>query len=401
LGTGASTGLVTASIATTYAGTGFTSTTTAGTAVVGTLNTSGLSLGVPAYLTTADLSQNSSKYAGLGVTTATTAGTVVVGTLNTSGLSLGVPAYLTTADLSQNSSNYAGTGFTTATTAGTAVVGTFNTLGLNLGIPAYITSPPATFSYMDNIDQIANTATTVAQGSTAYVWPVNIDVPMSVSYARLLGSANFTGTNLPVSNPATSTAFNETVNWNLVLYSALSGANSLSLGSVTSAQAGLSWSVTVSVVTTGNTTNNNYTVTEALVYPVTGGTASVTTTYAAASVTIIPISTGWASVTGNVFLDVPLACSLSAGDYWLAFNRQSGSVGGKSNDYNISIYGVSQAALSFAQMGAASAASWCGPQLGLGSVTVAATTTSASLAFANITANASYLMPFIAFYRRT
>lgn len=50
-----------------------------------------------AYLTTAMLSDASSVFAGTGFTTATTAGTDIVGTLNTSGLSLGIPAYLTTA----------------------------------------------------------------------------------------------------------------------------------------------------------------------------------------------------------------------------------------------------------------------------------------------------------------
>jgi hypothetical protein len=58
-----------------YAGTGFTSTTTAGTAIVGTNNTAGLSVGVPAFLTTADLSANSSKYAQAWELTGNTAGT--------------------------------------------------------------------------------------------------------------------------------------------------------------------------------------------------------------------------------------------------------------------------------------------------------------------------------------
>jgi hypothetical protein len=43
---------VTGSIATTYAGTGFTSTTTAGSVLLGTHNTAGLSLGVPNWITT-------------------------------------------------------------------------------------------------------------------------------------------------------------------------------------------------------------------------------------------------------------------------------------------------------------------------------------------------------------
>lgn len=121
------------------AGTGFTSATTAGTAIVGTLNSNGLSVGIPAYLTTAALSGDTSKYAGTGFTTATTAGTNIVGTLATNGISLGVPAYLTTY-VNDLTSGRAGTGFTSATTAGTAIVGTLNTNGLSVGVPAYLTT---------------------------------------------------------------------------------------------------------------------------------------------------------------------------------------------------------------------------------------------------------------------
>ena len=146
-----------------YAGTGFISASTAGSNIVGTLNTSGLSVGIPnylttaqppgAYLTTAALSQDSSKYAGTNGSVETTSGTDLALTLNTSGATIAYPkwlttaqppgAYLTTAALSQDSSKYAGTGFTTATTAGTNVVGTLNNSGLSMGIPAYLTTTPA------------------------------------------------------------------------------------------------------------------------------------------------------------------------------------------------------------------------------------------------------------------
>jgi hypothetical protein len=83
------------------AGVGFTSTTTAGTDIKATQNTAGLSMAVPAYLTTyaaqSVQTQPSGAIAGTGFTTATTAGTEIKGTLNTAGLSMGVPAYLTAA----------------------------------------------------------------------------------------------------------------------------------------------------------------------------------------------------------------------------------------------------------------------------------------------------------------
>src|SRR5678815_841938 len=71
--------------------------------ITGTVATNYQSQG--AYLTTAALSQDSSKYAGTNG--AITGGSI---TVNTSGVSVNLPAYLTTAALSQDSSKYAGTG---------------------------------------------------------------------------------------------------------------------------------------------------------------------------------------------------------------------------------------------------------------------------------------------------
>ncbi len=164
-----------------YAGTGFTSTTTAGTAVVGTNNTAGLSIGVPAFLTTADLSANSSNYVRNWKLTGNTAGTTssaqgtdlwlaggngltISGSSNT--LSFSVGNYLTTArastdgvglntaqtnvtwtvnssGVSLNAGGYAGTGFTSTTTAGTEIKATQNTAGMSMAVPAFLTTTAA------------------------------------------------------------------------------------------------------------------------------------------------------------------------------------------------------------------------------------------------------------------
>lgn len=125
------------------AGTGFTSTTTTGTVVVGTNSTNGLSLGIPAYITTY-VNDLTSGRAGTGFTSTTTTGTAITAALGTNGLSMAVPAYITTyvaqTTQTQASGAIAGTGFTSTTTAGTAVVGTLSTNGISLGIPAYITT---------------------------------------------------------------------------------------------------------------------------------------------------------------------------------------------------------------------------------------------------------------------
>ena len=115
-------------------GSGFTSTTTAGTAIVGTQNSAGLSLGVPAYLTTQSVqTQASGAIAGTGFTSTTTTGTAIVGTQNSLGLSLGVPAYLTAA---VGGGGIAAIGASTQTaTSGTVIFSNANgiTFGLNNG----------------------------------------------------------------------------------------------------------------------------------------------------------------------------------------------------------------------------------------------------------------------------
>lgn len=121
-------GVITGAVASTYGGTGFTTTSSAGAVVAGTLNTSGLKLGVPAYLTTAALSQDSSKYAGLN--SAITGGSL---TVNTSGISINLPAYLTTAMASGR-----GTDFVQAAAAfaGTNASGTIASNGISVSVAA-------------------------------------------------------------------------------------------------------------------------------------------------------------------------------------------------------------------------------------------------------------------------
>ena len=96
-----------------------------------------------AYLTTAALSQDSSKYAGTN--NAMTGGSI---TVNTSGISINLPvylttaqpvgAYLTTAMASNESTNFAGTG--SAITNGTM---TFDTGGLSLNLSNHLTTARA------------------------------------------------------------------------------------------------------------------------------------------------------------------------------------------------------------------------------------------------------------------
>jgi len=138
-----------------FARTGFTSASTAGSDLVATHDTNGLNVGVPkwlttaqapgAYLTTAMVSNAGSNFVGLN--SALTANGVSA-TINSSGISLNIPAFLTTAMQSASSSNFAKTGFTSASTVGSDMVATHDTNGLNVGIPKWLTTAQAPGAYL-------------------------------------------------------------------------------------------------------------------------------------------------------------------------------------------------------------------------------------------------------------
>jgi hypothetical protein len=131
-------GVAAQTVDTNKAGTGFTSTTTAGTAVTAALGTNGLSMAVPAFLTTYANDLTSGR-AGTGFTSTTTAGTAVTAALGTNGLSMAVPQFITTY-VNDLTSGRAGTGFTSTTTAGTAVTAALGTNGLTMAVPNFITT---------------------------------------------------------------------------------------------------------------------------------------------------------------------------------------------------------------------------------------------------------------------
>jgi hypothetical protein len=124
------------------------------------------------YLTTAALSQDSSKYAG--TTTGMAGGSV---TLNTAGISLSLPAYLTTAQpvgaylttaaLSNHSHAFA----TTTTGGASIIVGTSNSAGVTIGVPAYLTTAGATNAI--TTARASNDGVGLATAATSVTWTVN------------------------------------------------------------------------------------------------------------------------------------------------------------------------------------------------------------------------------------
>jgi hypothetical protein len=183
-----------------FAKTGFSSQSTTGTDIVGTLNTSGLNLGVPKWLTTAAVSTHIHGNVSLSLTNLSgtyssasdgltlsmtgypatsfvnvsnytpayfsnsngvTFGSSINGVSTTVTANMGIGSVYMADSLGSNitwgssatgsstyiyatagggTGAYAGQGFTTTATAGTAVVGTLNASGLKLGVPAFLTT---------------------------------------------------------------------------------------------------------------------------------------------------------------------------------------------------------------------------------------------------------------------
>lgn len=116
--------------------------------VAWTVNSAGISLNVPAFLTTAGLSGDTTKYAGVGETVTTTGGTDLAMTVNTAGVNIAHPVWLTTAMASNRGSDFAGVGETVTTTAGTDLVMTVNTAGVNIAHPVWLTTAQAPGAYL-------------------------------------------------------------------------------------------------------------------------------------------------------------------------------------------------------------------------------------------------------------
>lgn len=392
------------------AGTGFTTATTAGTDIVGTLQTNGLSMGVPAYLTAATAGG-----AGTGFTSTSTAGSDIVGTLNSNGLSVGVPVYLTTATAAANikvsagSVSTTGSAFTFQDSNGISFgLGTGASAGIITATAAtnYQTLPPATLSYFANFGmQTSLAAASQSRDNSFYIFPISVPNNVSVAYARFIASFDFISTTIATSavNNVTgaSTAFNQTQAVNFVMYSMGTGANSRSLQYVNSASAGFTWAVSVSQQSTTNATQQS--ITQAITFPNEGNNTGNVTTQYSVSTTNGPISTTqWSRLSSYRWLDIPLATLVSPGVYFVAVNRMSGSVGSKSIDYHLTMLGSPGLAPAIGNINSSVQFSNRQPPIGLGTWTTNVTQTTSSIALSDmgVYAGTQMVMPYLMFVRQ-
>lgn len=182
----------------------------------------------------------------VGLNTALTANGVAW-TVNSSGISLNIPAFLTTQTVqTQASGAIPRSGFTTTTVAGAVVAGTHNTDGLLLAVPAYLTTAAASnHSHGNPTLALTNLSGTTASNSAGLTLSLSAAAPGAAAEANavhLLG-ANTAGN---------TTATGSTIGWSGVNVT-LSGTNASQIVVSGPAQSNLTVSGFLSLSTDGST----------------------------------------------------------------------------------------------------------------------------------------------------
>lgn len=419
----------------------------AGTSASGTIGSSGISVSIGPYITTADLSANSSKYVqnwkltgntsgttssaqgtdlwfqggnsltvsgssnsvvfsvGNYITTAMAsnrgtdfvqataafAGTSASGTINSTGISVSIGPYLTTAMASNR-----GTDFVQATAAfaGTNASGTINSTGISVSV-----AKEATLSYWEHPGGgLVGTTLVTGGGSSALVFPFVLEDYLSASYIRMPASWNMVSTSFATSAVPWSTTFSQVNTLWAVLYTQGVGASSRSIQYSTSASAGWTWKVSA----TGANATNNWTVSHLITWPQEGANTANTTLNVASTLSTVnvDVSAAVTNFTGWRYLDIPFAQSLSPGNYWIAVMRSSTTAGGKGIDMPMSHIAVSQSNQAIGNLNAATNSS-LQFQLGLGSWSTNTNgTTTSSIGLANISSMVNQPRLSFAFIRQ-
>lgn len=266
--------------------------------------------------------------------------------------------------------------------------------GSVIGISGANTTPPPLLSSWANLPYLQGTTVLKPTQSTFHVFPLNIANNVTMDRMRFASTISI-GSSSFASTANTTFSFNQQETQRWVLYSRNTGANSMSLVSITSDSFSIRWSANIGYGSASNTSQGG---TYGLTYQGIGGTSSFSTTFSTSNVSTIAVSTGnLTNLTGAKFGNYPLASSLSAGEYWLAFNHSTASTTQGTNlsgiRYLNSALVVSQLNNSFGEIVAGASAYPI--MLGLGSFTTAGGATTASMAFSNIAWMNSHPLPIL------
>ena len=225
------------------AGSGFTTATTAGTAVVGTHNSAGLSLGVPAYITT-----YAAGAAATGISSiADSANTQTVGMLsfaNSHGISFGISTGALTATITASAANAVPGISSVADSANTQTIGMLSfgnangiTFGLSTGANTATLTASANFAGL--LSTVAFSASNTSTGATGLTFSNSNGLSFGLTAGTLTGSYT-----VPATNSFAGTA------------SSFAGTNIS--GSMTLNTSGLSLALSAANAAAGNPTTVSY-----------------------------------------------------------------------------------------------------------------------------------------------
>ena len=269
--------------------------------------------------------------------------------------------------------------------------------GLNASTLTARFSPVPLSSYENMGAFVSQITMTVDGASISNAVAFLVPYPMSVSYLRLPVSMTTNSTTRATTAASMSASCAIYSTWNAVIYSMGAGANSMSLTSVASGSVGFTNMNSISVLANGT----QYSVSQYFSAAALGAGTTRTTQYSISntnySFTTNQIATEWS---GQRFLDINFANTLSAGAYWLLFGYSSSSATnstGMSAMTNCNIkysnhYGASQPNLAFGIMGSTNMTS--GGNLGAGSFSTVGGGTTAALPLSAISSLASNVRPY-------
>ena len=391
------------------------------TGTVNFANSNGITFGL-SNNGTMTASYNSTQFAGTGTTFA---GANISGSLtqNSNGINMSLSVAPPGAAAENNAINLLG-----ANTAGntTATGSTIGWSGLNLTLSGtnasqVVISAPATSSlvgvsgvnistngntisiynaagsYYANGQYIQGTTTQTVGQSTSVVFPFGLKEPENPAFMRMAHTVSIASTSF-ASTANTTYSYNQAETHNLVLYTRGTGASSQSLISVFSTSA----SVQMSIRLQRNSTNN-ISVTHALTFPNSGGTSSLSFSYAATNSTDQFSTTHMTALSGMKLWDTQFASFLDGRQYWLAYGVSTtqttqGTANLSAARLLHSHMAMSQPNNSLGEFGLANAASnqWVP---GLGSFSTAGGGTTSGFPISAVSSSSSHNLPYIQLIR--
>jgi hypothetical protein len=233
--------------------------------------------------------------------------------------------------------------------------------------------------------------------STSVVFPINPKEVEQPAFMRMPHTVSLASTSF-ASTANTTYSYNQQETHNIVLYTRGTGASSQSLISIFSTSA----SVRMSINLQRNSTNN-ISVTHALTFPNSGGTSSLSFSYAATNSTDQFSTTHMTVLSGMKMWDTQLSTLLQGARYWIAYGVSTtqttqGTANLSAARLLHSHIAVSQPNNTIGEFGVANAASvqW---QPGIGSLSTAGGGTVSAFPISAISSSSSHNNPYIQLQR--